>query len=108
MEFIKQYWYLIIMSLMLIFYASYLAFNRRWDELRKIAFRLIRQAEKTITGTKMGRERFNHVLDQLYNTLPAWVRFFVPKLTLERKLQEWFEEVKDYLDDGKMNGSVSK
>lgn len=97
----------IICVLIFLIFISYLAYNRRWNDLRKIAYKLIRQAEKTITGSKMGRERFNQVLDQLYNTLPAWIRFFVPKLTLERHLQAWFDDVKDYLDDGKLNGSVS-
>lgn len=105
-EFLLQYWFIILAGLVFIGYIAYLAINRRWDKLREIAYKLIRQAEKAITGTKMGQERFNTVLTQLYNMIPAWLRFFIPKSLLEQKLQEWYDFIKDTLDDGKINNST--
>ncbi len=106
LEFIKSYWFIISIGLGFTCYISYLAVNRRWTRLREIAYKLIRQAESVIVGTKKGQERFNLVLDQLYEMIPAWLRFFIPRSYLEQKLQEWFGLIKDSLDDGKINKST--
>jgi len=105
-EFLMNYWFVILIGLGFVGYIAYLAVNRKWTRLREIAYRLIRQAETVIVGTKKGQERFNLVLDQLYNLVPAWLRFFVPRSLLEEKLQEWFDLIKASLDDGKINDST--
>lgn len=105
LDFFKSYWFVILIGLGVVGYIAYLLVNRKWDRLRKLAYKLIRQAEDAITGTKMGQERFNTVLEQLYKLVPAWLRFFIPRTLLEQKLQEWFDLIKDSLDDGKINNS---
>lgn len=105
-EFLLQNWFIILIGLIFVVYIVYLLINKRWAKLREIAYKLIRQAESVIVGTKRGQERFNLVLDQLYNMIPAWLRFFMPKSLLEQKLQEWFDLIKDSLDDGKINNST--
>ena len=107
LELLKNYWFFILVGLSFAGYILYLIVQRRWSKLREIAYKLIRQAEAAITGTKMGQERFNTVLTQLYNMIPAWLRIFIPKSLLEQKLQEWFDLIKDSLDDGKINKSIT-
>lgn len=76
-----------------------LAFNQKWEELRRIAKYLMEKAEKYITGTKRGQERFEHVLDIIYNLfMPDWIKWIVDKETFREFLQEWYNEAKDYLN----------
>ena len=35
--------------------------------------------------------------------LPKWVRLFVSKDRLRKTVDKWFKEIKDLLDDGKLN-----
>ncbi len=104
-EFILNYWFIIVVGMGLIGYIVYFALKHRWADLRELAYKFIHQAEQAITGTKMGQERFNYVLAQLFNMIPTWLRFFIPRSLLEQKLQEWFDLIKDSLDDGKINGT---
>ncbi len=108
LEFLKEYWVTIVFVLGVAIYIGYLLFNRRWDKIREKAYKLIRQAEETVIGTKMGQERFDIVLTQLYNLIPAWLKFFIPRSFLEQKLQEWFDLIKDSLDDGEINNSTKE
>ena len=87
-------------------YIVYLIVKHRWTKLRELSYKLVRQAEQSIVGTKRGKERFTIVLDQLYNMIPVWMRFFIPQSLLKKKLQEWFDLVKDSLDDGEINNSI--
>ncbi len=107
-EFLINNWATILLVVAVFFYVFYLAWNKRWDELRKFAYTLILQAEKNIAGSKRGQERFNLVLGQLYNLIPGWLKFFISEKSMREKLQSWFDEVKDYLDDGKLNKSTQQ
>lgn len=105
---LEYYWLVIIVAVIFLVYIVSLVINKRWNRLRLIANRLMLQAEQTITGTKKGRERFEQVLTQVYLLIPAWIRLFVPKSLFEKKLQQWYELIKDSMDDGIINNSVAK
>lgn len=105
-DFFINNWFVILFILCSAVYIAYLIVKQRWKKLREIAYKLIRQAEITITGTKKGQERFEQVISQLYLIIPPWLRFFIPRSLLEQKLQEWFDLIKDSLDDGKINNSI--
>ncbi len=107
-ELLKNYWMVILVAIIACSYIVYLVVNKRWNKLRTIANKLMLQAELTIVGTKKGRERFDQVLTQVYLLIPIWIRIFLPKSSFEKKLQQWFELIKDSLDDGKINNSVGK
>lgn len=106
LKFLLTYWPIILIAIGFTGYIVYLAVNRRWEKLRELAYKMIRQAENIIVGTKKGQERFNLVFNRLYYLIPAWLKFFIPKSLLKQKLQEWFDIIKDSLDDGKINDSV--
>lgn len=105
-EFILTNWATILIIAVFAGYVIYLAVNKKWEQLRAMGYRLILQAEKAITGTKKGRERFEYVLKQLYTLIPGWLQFFISEESLREKLQEWYESIKDYMEDGKMNKTM--
>ncbi|WP_024831925.1 hypothetical protein [Ruminiclostridium josui] len=105
-EFFIDYWFVILIAIGFAGYVIYLITKHRWTKLREMAYKMIIQAEQVITGSKKGQERFNAVLNQLYNAMPLWIRLFISKNLLEKKLQEWYELIKDSLDDGKINHST--
>jgi hypothetical protein len=107
-SFLENYWMAIVVVAMVMAYIIYLVINKRWNKLRMIANRLMLQAEQTIIGTKKGQERFEQVLTQVYLLIPVWIRIFVSRSQFEKKLQQWFELIKDSLDDGKINNSVEE
>lgn len=96
----------IIILTALFIYIIYLAVSRKWAQLRALACKLILQAEKTITGTKVGQERFEMVFAKVYSLIPSWLQFFFPQTLVREKLQEWFNDIKDYLDNGKLDKSI--
>jgi hypothetical protein len=105
-DFLVSYWFVILISIIFVGYIIFLIVNRKWTKIRKIAYKLIKQAEETIVGTKKGQERFEQVLTQVYSLLPGWLRLFISCSLMEQKLQEWFDLIKDSLDDGKINNSI--
>ena len=46
-----------------------------------------------------------YVISQARHLLPPWLQALISERALERLLETWFREVKDLLDDGKVNGS---
>lgn len=104
-NFIILNWPSILIIAAFLIWIGYLVVNKKWEQLRGTAYRLILQVEKTITGTKRGKERFELVIDRLYSLIPGWLQFFISEKCLREKLQEWFDQIKDYLDNGKIDGS---
>jgi hypothetical protein len=107
MAFIISNWQTILLIVIIIGVALYLVITKQWDKLRQYAWRLILEAERTIKGNKKGAERFEQVLLRLYNLfIPAWMQVFVTEDILREKLQQWFDDVKDFLDNGKIDNSL--
>ena len=69
-------------------------------KFRNVAYKLFLFAETNVVkGRKM-----DYVVGQLYEILPATLRIF-PKSFYKTLLQKTFDEVHDFLDDGKRNDS---
>lgn len=67
---------------------------------RRNAYKLFLYAEhNVITGRKM-----DYVVNEIYNMLPAIFRI-LPQSFYRSLLQKMFDEIKDLLDDGKINKS---
>lgn len=105
-NFIILQWPSIVIIAAFLFYIGYLVITRKWQELRATAYALIMQAERIITGTKRGQERFEVVFKDVYSLIPAWLRFWFPEYLVREKLQDWYNHIKDYLDNGSMDNSV--
>jgi len=96
----------LIIVVAFLIYVVYLVVTKKWEQLRALTYKLMLEAEKVITGTTQGQNRFNQVFVQVYSLLPAWFRLFVPADTLKAKLQSWYIEIADYMDNGKVDGSA--
>lgn len=105
-EFLISNWPTILIIAAFLVWIVNLAVKGKWAELRGIAYRLMLQAESAIRGTKRGQERFETVFTQVYSLIPAWLRFWFPEDLVREKLQDWFNTIKDYLDNGKIDKSV--
>ncbi len=85
---------LAITSIVCVFY---LFMTKQYDKIRKIAYQLILQAEKSYTN---GNFKMNFVVDTIYNTyFPPWLKIFVTKDDLKAQLQIWYNEIREYLQD---------
>lgn len=105
-NFIITNWPTLVIVGAFLIYVGYLVVTKKWAQLRALAYKLILQAEKAITGTAQGQLRFEQVFKQIYSLVPSWLRLFIPEDTLREKLQEWFNDLKDYLDNGKIDKSA--
>lgn len=105
-EFIITNWVSILIVTVTVGYTLFLVVNRKWEQLRAFGYKLILQAEKAITGMKKGQERFEYVFYKLYNLIPGWLQFFVTEESLREKLQEWFVDLKIFLNSGEIDTKV--
>ena len=77
--------------------------NKSISDIRKDLYEVFLKLEHSITGTKAGQERLDEAVTAAYEMLPKWVRLFVSKARLRKTVDKWFVEIKDLLDDGKLN-----
>lgn len=102
-EFLLGNWLVILLGIIFAGYIIYLAVTRQWTRLRELAYALMLQAERMMANCE-GKKKFEAVFQKLYyDLIPPWLRLFVPPDDIRRKLQEWYDLAKDYLDDGKIN-----
>lgn len=78
-EFIITNWVSILIVAVTAGYASFLAANRKWEQLRAGTYKLILEAEKVIADTKRGQAKFEYVFKRLYLLVPAWLQFLYRK-----------------------------
>lgn len=79
--------------------------NRTLDEIRGDVYQLVLKAEHTYKESSSGKQKMKWVVSQARKLLPGWLQIIMSEEMLEKIIQVWFDEVKDLLDDGKMNGS---
>jgi len=78
------------------------------DDLRKDAYKLFLEIENKPAYYKMGEAKMVWVLKRIRNYLPTWVQSFITDAFLEKMVRKWFKEIKDLLDDGKLNKSAEE
>ena len=79
--------------------------NRTLDEIRGDVYQLVLKAEHTYRLSSSGKQKMKWVVSQARKLLPGWMQLIISEEMLQKIIQVWFDEVKDLLDDGKMNGS---
>ena len=75
--------------------------NKSIEDIRSDVYEAFLRLEHEITGTKAGRQRLEEAVDAAYDMLPAVVRIFISKKSLEKTVDKWFKQIKELLDDGK-------
>lgn len=69
---------------------------------REKAFILFKRAKQE-AHTEVGKEKMNWVISQIRLLIPKPFNFFINDFIIRALLQKWFNEIEDYLDDGKFN-----
>lgn len=75
------------------------------DQIRVDAYQLILKAEHMYQKSSTGKQKMKWVVSQARKLLPGWLQVIVTDEVLQKIIQVWFDEIKDLLDDGKVNGS---
>ena len=78
------------------------------NEIRADVYQLFLEAEHRYTETKQGKQKLKWVVARARGLLPDWLQIFITESALEKMIDLWFGAVKDLLDDGKYNKSVSR
>lgn len=94
---------LILISIIWITY-SYLK-GRTLEQIRGDVYQLVLRAEHMYNESSSGKQKMEWVVQQARRLLPGWLQVILSEEVLEKIIQVWFDEVKDLLDDGKVNGS---
>ncbi len=81
---------------------------KKLDGIRKDVYRLFKIAEHKYKESGQGKQKLKYVVSEARKLLPKWLQFFLPEEVLMKIIDRWFKTVKDFLDDGKVNGSVGK
>lgn len=76
------------------------------ETIRVDAYKLFLKAENRFKTSGAGKEKMQWVFNTIREIMPSWVRIFVTDELLAELLQQWFNNVKDLLDDGKINKSA--
>lgn len=100
---------LVIIAIMIVISVIWMGYtylkNRTLDEIRGDVYQLVLRAEHTYKESSSGKQKMKWVVSQARKLLPGWIQIIISEEMLEKIIQVWFDEVKDLLDDGKMNGS---
>ena len=77
--------------------------ERTLDQIRADVYQLFLRAEHRYKESAQGQQKMKWVIQQARGLLPEWAKAIISEEFLALVLQEWFNGVKDLLDDGKMN-----
>lgn len=77
--------------------------ERTLDQIRADVYQLFLAAEHRYKESAQGRQKMKWVIQQARGLLPEWAKAIISEELLSLVLQEWFDGIKDLLDDGKMN-----
>ena len=75
------------------------------DGIRGDVYQLILKAEHVYNASGQGEQKLKWVVQQARGLLPKWLQVIMSEEVLLKIIDWWFKEVKDLLDDGKVNGS---
>lgn len=81
--------------------------SKNLNEIRADVYQLFLKAEHALTESGQGSQRMKWVIQKARSLLPSYIRIFIPERILTAIIQYWFDGIKDLLDDGKINKSVT-
>jgi hypothetical protein len=76
------------------------------EDIRADAYKLFLKAENGFKGTGKGKQKMEWVVKAINGVIPNWLKMFVSDDMLKELLQTWFDNIKDLLDDGRINKST--
>lgn len=93
----------IAISMLALIYAYFK--DKGLEEIRVDVYRLFLRAEHMVKESKAGKQKMKWVLSQARLLLPKWMQLIISEDIFEQIIQLWFDQIKDLLDDGKLNHS---
>ena len=93
-NFLAQNWKDLLFIVIIIGLGIYLFCNNK-KMLYKILLVLVTNAEKYITGDKVGKERFELVLAKVYDWLPNTLKWFISKELLKDMIEKALKLAKE-------------
>lgn len=94
---------IIAFSLILIVYSYFK--NRTLEQVREDVYQLFLRAEHKFRESSAGKQKMKWVIQQARKLLPSWMQALISEEALAKIIQIWFDQIKDLLDDGKVNNS---
>ena len=76
-----------------------------FEKVRPWAYDAICAAENMFLHGE-NEKKFEYYFDCVYQKLPIFIQFFMSKNAIAKKLEEWYIQVKDLLDNGVMDDSA--
>lgn len=100
---------LIIIAVVLVVSLIYMGYSylrdRTIEQIRGDVYQLVLRAEHMYYESGQGEQKMKYVVQRARSMLPGWLQVIITDEVLQKIIQVWFDEVKDLLDDGKVNGS---
>ena len=96
---------LVILVAITVVMAYQYAKMRGMDGIRGDVYQLILKAEHVYNASGQGEQKLKWVVQQARGLLPKWLQVIMSEEVLLKIIDWWFKEVKDLLDDGKVNSS---
>lgn len=100
---------IVALIICLVLVTAYMAYEhaklKGLDGIRAEVYQLMLQAEHAYLQSGTGKQKLKYVVSRARSLLPGWLQFFVSEDFLMDLIDAWFREVKDLLDDGKINES---
>jgi len=103
MNLVWEFRYILIVIFGVIVFALF-----EWEKFKSIAYKTMLQAKTLAKDTILssGQEQEDWVVDKLYLIMPIPFRVFLNKDLLRTIVKSVYDKAKDFLDDGKINGSI--
>lgn len=98
---------LLALAICAIILVTYLR-ERTFAEIRKDVYGLMLKAEKAYKESNQGKQKMKWVISRARLLLPDWLQAIVSDEALKLVLQTYFDEIKDLLDNGHIDGSAPK
>jgi len=109
LDFLYNYGWIILLTIVAIVYFGLIykkyGKNAALEELRKNLYKLMLLAQKKF-GNDAGQMKFDWVVTKVYEAFPTSIKIFIDREDLLRFVQKTYNELTDFMDDGKINGSV--
>ncbi len=100
---------LIIIAVVVVVSVIYMGYSylkdKTLEQIRGDVYQLVLKAEHMYQESSTGKQKMKWVVSQARKLLPGWLQAIITDEVLQKVIQVWFDEIKDLLDDGKVNGS---
>lgn len=76
------------------------------ESVRLDAYKLFVKAENKFKESGKGKEKMQWVFTTIREFMPGWLKVIISEDALKALLQKWFNNIKDLLDNGKIDKST--